>query len=911
MILNKFKSLAKAKFSTKLVLILVAILIFVLCSLAIDYKFQLMQYEEIGIQFTDILWTNSTASLAAMGISFCFIFLCILITNFIIKRKLKRFFADENMKPVKLPNYSLAFIIAIIGALATKDFLYQNALVYLNAEMFNTSINADPIFGKNFGYYLFQRPFFIALSDYISGTLLVVIIYSIAYYVLAFGAIFNAIDIKSLKNHGVVTHNLINAALFFLFKIVTFGLASEGILYSQNGSFFGAGYTEVKIWLSVYTLAPFILTLVVILSFIYLLRSKYKKAAITILIFPAYWLLGAVIAGIVQLVWVLPNEVTKEKSFIGHNIGLTRFAYNLSDKLEVKDFDISDSLTPQLRERNKEILDNLVVNDYSSTLDAQNQFQSIRNPYRFKDTDVSIYNIDDRPTLVYIAAREIDEKSIDEKSYENLRYKYTHGYGVVMSTASKVNPEGYPDFLIKGVPILPNKGDPSIKRPEIYFGELTKEHIFVNVKDQKEIDYPEADSYKEFTYDGNAGIKLTPLNRILMSIKLADPRILLSASISSNSRVLINRDIVARAKLITPFLNIDDEDAYIVVNKDGRLIWVLDAYTESPYFPYSQTTVLERKKRINYIRNSVKILIDAYDGTIKFYVVDTQDPIVTTYRKIYPNLFEKGSIPEDIQQHIRYPKRLLKIQAEILERYHVSDEARFVSNKDLWEVTYNVQKGKEKDIEPNYLLTRPADTKKPELLSVIPFIAKGESNLTGLIAARPDVYNKLTLYRFPKTRLYYGPKQIDLNIDKEQEIAKTFNYWRQGGLSIKRGDTIIIPLEDDSERSLIYVKPIYVSNDSVSAAPQLKKIIVAYQGQVVMEDDLNKALDKLLTLEPSQDNLFPELSSDEDLTERLLKVYGEMKGYFSAGDWVNFGKKMQELDEIVETLNKRKNKENQ
>ncbi len=905
MLFDYLRRQTKEKLRVKVITISVVLILITVLSSAVDFRFELLQYEEMGSRFAQVLMTNTYASLTAMLISFCIIFVLILITNLIIFKRLKRFYAEENMEPRKLPNLLPAFIVAFVGAILTKDFIYQDALVYLNAEMFNNSFNADPIFGKNFGYYMFQRPFLLGLSSYVSGILLIMTIYSIAYYIITFGAVFNAIEIKSLKKNGVVSHIIFNVTLFFLAKIASFGLTAESILFSRNGRFFGADYTEVKVWLNICNAAPFVLAVIVFLTIVFLLRSKYKRAVITILIYPAFWVLGLLAAAAVDLIWVLPNEVSKEKSYINHNIELTRLAYNLSDKLQVRDMGISDSLTEQVIGNNKDLINNIRVLDYTTTLDAQNKFQSFRSYYSFGDADIVKYDVKGKPLVAYLSPRELDQKNLDEKSYENVRFRYTHGYGAVMTPVNAVAPEGYPQFTIKDIPVVSGTEELNIARPEIYFGKMAEEHIIVNIAGEDEINYPEGDTYKKNRYDGTAGIKLTPLNRIVMALKLGDPGMLFSSEINSQSKVLINRQVTDRVQLAAPFLNVEEEDAYLIIN-NGRLLWVVDAYTHSINFPYSQPTLLKEREKLNYIRNSVKVTVDAYDGTIKFYVVDTQDPIIMTYKKIYPGLFEVGTIPKDIAKHIKYPKRLMEIQAEILKRYHVSDEARFFNGKDLWDIPTYQDKSKKTYMKPYYVYMKMRGAEEPELVLTLPFVSEDGSHIAGILTAGQDTFGKLMLYRFPSNRYAYSPRQFELGIDKEQDIAKAFNLWRQNGSSVIQGNMLVVPLEDEKDLTLLYIKPIYVWSESSSPTPQLKRIIVGCEGRVVMEENLTKAINKLQIVSRETQHSLPESSGNRELIETLLRTYEELKMFSNDFDWENFGSKMKELDEIISELNNRK-----
>jgi len=895
-----------ARARLKVGMAVLVVLILIVLAIIVEFNFQIKQYEEIGKQYTDIFWINTIASSVSMLICFLFIFMCFFVTNCIIIGRLKKFFKEENVHPKKLPNISLAFGIALIGAFLTKDYIAQNALIYFNADMFTSSFYRDPIFLKNLGYYLFQRPFIIAVSDFVSGTILAAIIYTIGYYVLAFGSIFNAIEITSLRKNGVVLHNLINIAIFFIIKVFSYGFSSENILYFNNGKFFGADFTQVNVWLKIYTAAPFILCVIIVTAFILLLREKYKYAIYSILMLPAYFLLGAVIAGIVQLVWVMPYEATRQKPYIRNNMDFTKLAYNISYKLDTKDYEISDVLTQPLIDKNKDVIDNFSLINPSLILDASNQLQSMRSYYKFNDVDAINYSIDGKNTAVYVSAREVNQKGLDEKSFENLKFKYTHGYGWVMSPVNVLKNDGHPDYIYKDMPIKTIGNVAKISRPEIYYGELTKGHVVVNARNEKEIDYPDREINKETIYTGSAGVNLTLFNRFVMSVKLADPMLLFSRKISNESKVLINRDIIARVKLISPFLDVDNEDAYLITNKDGKLVWIIDAYTVSNQFPYSQRIALDQKKKINYIRNSVKIVVDAYDGKMQYYIVDAQDPVVKTYRKIYPNLFEKQQIPSDIVQYLKYPKRLMKIQSQILKRYNINDESSFFTSKDSWEIpAATEQNGKTIDLEPYYTMMKLPEAKNMELVLLMPFTSDDGTKITGLLAGRPDFYSKMVLYKFPSKGVVFGPKQLEINMDKEIEISKVLNFWQQGGDRILKSNVLVLPIQDEKDKALLLIKPIYVQKDE-SLLPELKKVIVGYQGRIVMEDDIQKALQRLLMLGPYQESLPPELSGNKALIESLIKVYDEIKAYSSSNDWETFGKKMNEMDKIINEINKRK-----
>lgn len=916
MIYNYLKNISKSKFRTKLMISSIIILLISIAYLGFEFYYQLMQYEEIGKNYTTVFWTNTYASLISMGVSFCFIFLCVVITNLIIISRLKRFFIEEQKQPVRLPNYSIAFIIAVIGAVMTKATLYQHALVFLKACMFYIK---DPIFHMDISYYFFQRPFLIALGEFISGTWLVIIIYTIAYYIVAINNVFKAVSIESLKRFGVYTHNLVNIAIFFIMVAASYRFSAESILYSKHGNIIGAGYTAVNIWLKIYTAAPFVLGFIVILSTIFLIKSYYRRAIYTMLVFPAFWLIGAILALFIQVMLVQPNEITKEKKYIEQNMYFTKYAYNVLDKLQERDFSLNDFINKDRIENNKILINNVKLTDYTATMDAQKQLQATKGFYKFVDTDISVYNINNVPTCVYTAARELDKEKIEEKTYVNKTYRYTHGYGMVMSSVFNLNKNRQPDFVIRDIPSQSSVGAPQITRPQIYYGEMnksndvSKEHIIVNAANYKELDYIQGNEEKESTYTGQSGINLTPLNKVILSIKLGDPRLLFSKNITSNSKALINRNIISRAKIIAPFLDIDN-DPYMIVNDEGKLLWIIDAYTESTYFPYSQPSVFnvenqnKLKNKGNYIRNSVKIVVDAYDGSMKFYIVDRQDPIIKTYENIYPDIFEKTAMPSDVARHLKYPERLLKVQAEILGKYHVTDVSDFITDEDNWEVATHLGEGKQKEMQPFYLLYNSLENNQPELVLMLPYTPMNRTKMSAWITARYDLYNggRLSITHVPESDLIYGPMQVEGQIDQEPEVIKVIDSFNKSGVKVRRGDMVILPLEDEKGGTLLYIEPLYISADNETSVPQLKKVIASYQGKVFIDDSLDKVLEKILAAFPITDEQAGQISGNASLLENAIKVYSEAKKYLSAGDWENYGKKMKEFDIIMKELSKSK-----
>lgn len=876
------------------------IFLFVVALISVfQINIELLEINEIGEQYTSVYWTNLIVKYLTMLGAFIIIFTFTYFTNKAIAKNLLKFFKEENVEPVKLPNKSLSFLISLVASFFVKDFLAQNLLIYINSASFEIT---DPIFIKDIGYYMFQRPFLIDLCSFIKGLILAVIVYTIGYYVLIFGACFNGILLESLKKNNVVKHNLINVALFFLVCAVTYSFTMEESLFSSFGNgLVGAGYTDINIKMVAYKIATWLAVAVVLIAYIYLERNKVKKAVITMSVFPAFWILVYAVIWFTQIFFVTPNEFAKESKYIEYNLTSTKQAYNLNTE-EMK-FSPNEEFNSTTFENNSDIVGNITVTDSEATLKALNQNQAIRGYYAFNDIDVAQYDIDGVSTTAYLGAREVDTKDMN---YINKTFQYTHGLGVVMSPVNAVDANGEPTFILNELKPTPSYGDLKITEPRIYFGEATDNNVIVNAVGISEIDYPEGDKSVDFRYDGTAGIKLNFWNKLLMSIKNADMQMLVSGYINSDSKLLTNRNIIDRVEKIAPFIRFD-EDAYIVVNDEGKLFWVVDGYTLSTQYPYAEYFEIDGKidgttEKYNYIRNSVKAIVDAYNGDVTLYITDRRDPIIMAYNKAYPELFadlDTETIPEDIAKHLRYPSLLFKIQAEKFERYHVNDVSTFYKGEDSWSIATHNTGNSIVDVEPYYAyVTLPNSTEK-ELVLMLPYTLYGRNSLTALLAIRPS--GELIVYSFPKESNALGTIQLDNKIDQDAQTAKDLNLG--AGTKVTRQITVL-PLGN----SLLYIEPIYIEAVNEEAVPQLTKVAVACGNNLAISNTLSGALKQLLNRETST----IVIDVDEEITlldtiENTISTYTKLKQASQDGDWAEFGKQMNNLDEAINILNEKKN----
>ena len=662
---------------------------------------------------------------------------------------------------------------------------------------------------------------------------------------------------------------------------------------------------NVKLW--VYRLIM-VLSIVGAVTLCHHMHRKEPKKLVRIPIaIVAVGLLGGVVSFAVQNLLVSPDEINKESKYLERNISYTRHAYGL-DNIKVEEFPAEQNLNRQAIRDNSQTITNIRINDYEPVQDFYNQTQSIRQYYDFNDVDIDRYNIDGEQTQTYLAAREINESKISS-TWINRHLKYTHGYGAAVSRVDAVTASGQPDIIVKNIPPESEAKDTDITRPEIYFGELTNDYVIVNT-DEQEFDYPNGNENSYSTYKGKAGIKLNLLNRILFSVREGSMKLLVSSNVNSDSRIIINRNIKDRVEKLMPYLSYEKDPYMTVVN--GKLYWIVDAYTTSSYYPYSEPYSGEVGST-NYIRNSVKVVVDAYNGDTTFYVVDRDDPVARTYQKIYPTLFKDvKEMPEGIRKHIRYPNSLLKIQAGVYTKYHMDQVKVFYQDEDLWDIAHQIYGTEEKEMDPSYFIFELPDEKKAEFINMIPFTPKSKQNMTAIMMARNDGnrYGQLLVYKFPKNKTVYGPMQIEAQIDQNTEISKEFSLWNSSGSKYRRGDLFVIPINN----SIMYVEPVYLEASN-QAIPEMKRVIVAYGDKIAYESTLEDALADLFGEEEnggqsqsasaSSGKNNSGKSNTKELIQKANEAYENAVNAQKSGNWKKYGDYLDELEKYLNQLEDR------
>ena len=703
---------------------------------------------------------------------------------------------------------------------------------------------ADPLFGQGLGFYFFQLPFFEMSLGWLRSLLFVGLLsYWVVRNVSRLRGYFEELQHSaSLDFAQLGFRNLLDGwsvriagALFFLLTAASYYLDRYDLLREDHGFLTGADYVAVNyqlplIWLSVGAA----------LVAAGLILSRRAIAAI-VLVIGANFAAG-VIPRAVNTISVRPNEISLQKPFIGQHIQATREAYGLQKQLKERDFPTqANSIFDP--EKHKELLANVRLWDWKAFHDTLTQIQALRPYYEFKDTDVDRYRMEDgKIHQVMLSPRELDvQKLPDARSrWINPHFIYTHGYGLVMAESNKIASDGLPDLLLRNAPLEQLKGAPQVNRPEIYFGEAVHEPVFVRTM-QPEFNYPSGNENVHTKYDGKGGIPVDTLpKRFAAALAEGDWNILLTNYLTADSRMLIRRNITQRVDTLAEFLAWD-VDPYMVVTKAGRLVWMIDGFTISSRHPYSRP-VNTAYGRLNYIRNSVKATVDAYDGTVTLYVWDENDPILKTYAKLFPGLFRPGQeMPADLRAHTRYPEALFSIQAEIYRTYHMKDPESFYNKEDLWDIaqTGNSLEGQAEQAKPTYVMATLPGDKSPEFILLTTFTPRTKQNLIGLMAARCDGtrLGEIEVLQLSKQQLVFGPLQISARINQDQQISKDLTLWNQQGSSVIKGQMLVLPMDDQ----FLYVEPIYIQA-SRAPMPELRKVALANGSSIGYGDTYAEAL---------------------------------------------------------------------
>ncbi len=695
--------------------------------------------------------------------------------------------------------------------------------------------------------------------------------------------------------------------IFYLMVGIDFLLKQFDLLHVHTGTVYGAGFTDVNVTLWIYRIIMVLSVVGAVTLARHIRKGEIRKLVKVPVVMVGVFVLGTVLQLGVQNLIVNPDEINKETKYLENNITFTRHAYGL-DNITVSDYSADNSLSAGVLSENSETIGNIRINDYEPVEKFYNQTQSIRQYYRFNDVDIDRYYFGNVEYQTYLSAREIDEEKISN-TWLNKHLKYTHGYGATVSQVNTVTSSGQPDVVVENIPPVSEQEELEITRPEIYFGELTNDYVIVNTK-ESEFDYPNGSENKYTSYEGKAGIKLGLINRILYALREGSVNILVSGNITKDSRIIYVRNIIDRVEKIMPYLDYESDPYMTVV--DGKLYWIIDAYTTSSYYPYSEP-YSDEVGSTNYIRNSVKVVVDAYNGTTDFYVIDKNDPIAVTYQKIYPTLFKDYSeMPQGLQEHVRYPNTLFNIQAKVYTKYHMSNVKVFYQKEDLWDVAHQIYGTDEKEMTASYYIFRLPGEEGTEFMNMIPFTPKSKMNMTALMMARNDGdnYGQLVVYTMPKNKTVYGPMQIEAQIDQNTEISKEFSLWSSAGSNYSRGDIFVIPIGS----SFLYVEPVYLEASN-EAIPEVKRVIVAYGDRIAYEPTLGEALTSLfggdysdVTSSESSDSSGGGGSSgsanlsQKELIDKANEAYQNAVNAQKNGDWKGYGEYLNELEGYLNKL---------
>ena len=953
--------------------IIIMLIAIVICAvmMLVNYITDWMWFKDLG--YTSVFWKKLITEIEIFIPTFVVMGLLTRFYLRTLRNGYFRKIESHEIPNIKRMN-STAWMLSVLLATAVGIYAsWGTWLVFLKAANSTKFNYSDPLFNLDIGFYIFKLDWLDTLNEIILGAIIGLVLVTLIYYAYLlsvrtpdifihdappieeepepvpepdedeepkviyrtpidhsvigrmFRASKKAVDTAFDKNHkrakgsrvDVNNSNLehlmdiasgkliILGVLFYLMLGVDFFLKQFDLLHTHTGAVYGAGFVDVNITLWVYRAIMLLSLIGAVTLAIHIKKGEITKLLKVPVIMIAVFALGAGAASLVQSLIVSPDEINKETKYLENNIEYTRHAYAIDD-IRVAPYSADDTITADTIQNNEETIGNIRINDYEPVKDFYNQTQSIRQYYRFNDTDIDRYNINGQITQTYLSAREIDEEKISD-TWINRHLKYTHGYGAAVSQVDTVTASGQPDVIEGNIPPETNVDILKIDRPEIYFGELSKDYIIVNTK-ESEFDYPDGSENKYTEYEGSTGIKLNLINRCLFALREGNIKILVSSNITSKSKMIYFRSVVDRVEKIMPYLSYE-EDPYMTII-DGKLYWILDAYTTSSKYPYSEPYTGEVNST-NYIRNSVKVVVDAYNGTVDFYIVDDSDPIAQTFRKIYPKLFKPSDqIPENMRAHLRYPNALFKIQASVYTKYHMDEVKVFYQREDLWDIAHQIYGTEDTQMDPSYYIFNLPDTEEgAEFINMVPFTPKSKQNMTAIMMARNDGanYGQLIVYTMPKNKTVYGPMQIEAQIDQNTEISKEFSLWASSGSTYKRGDLFVIPIGN----SLMYVEPVYLEASN-QAIPEVKRVILAYQDKIAYEPTLQEALMSMFggTVDGRKAESVTDSGSDEDGTsndvQSLIKMaqnaYDKAVEAQKNGDWAEYGKYLGQLEKYLTRL---------
>ena len=861
-------------------------------------------FGEVGFTkvFTTIIGTKLFLGLSAGLFAALFMYANLrLAAKFMTDKPINVGLLEKASIPIGVANYIPRLIIPaslifgfFVGQVTSSQWL--TLLTYLNPTSFGLN---DPLLGQDIGFYFFTLPFYNVVLTFAWWVLLPSFILTLLFYFLKTALWVDQSGVTIEKNAR--KHVFTFGALVFILLAASNILSRFNLLVEPHSLGTGAYFTTVNAVLPTLLILA-ALALVCSLTFLLnLVRNSKKLIFLAVGAYFLVWLGGIVIYPLaLQRLVVSPNELVKEGPFIEHNIAATRAAFNL-DEVEQRSLTGETTLSLKDIKENDATIKNVRLWDRKPLLDTFGQIQEIRTYYDFVSIDNDRYKIDGELRQIMLSPRELNTANLPNKNFINERLTFTHGFGLAAGPVNQVTKEGLPVLITKDIPPSSSKKALDVKRPEIYFGELSSDYVFVKTK-AAEFNFPKGEDNVFQTYEGEAGVEIDSIvKKAAFALRFGSLRVLLSNDITAESKTLFYRNINERVRKIAPFLRFDS-DPYMVISGDGRLVWLYDAYTISTRFPYSQLVGGD----VNYIRNSVKVTIDAYDGTMYFYVADSNDPLILTYQKIFPGVFLPISdMPADLRAHVRYPEDIFAYQTALYSIYHMDQPQIFYNKEDQWAIPLvesSRGKAEERTMMRHMIMKLPGQ-KKEEFILMLPFTPQGKNNLIAWMVARSDGehYGKLVVYRFPKQKLIFGPKQVTARISQDAEISRQISLWDQRGSEVIRGTLLVIPIEE----SLLYVQPLYLRGEG-GKIPELKRVILAYENRISMEETLEKALAVVFgsAAPETEEALQEQIQPGDDLATQAQDAYNTALKAQKDGDWSAYG---QEINRLGEILNKMQN----
>jgi len=828
-------------------------------------------------------------------------------------------------KIIRPLGWLLSVVFGLIYGVTVRDD-WQKFALYWHQPATTTS---DPIFGKSLGFYLFSLPVYEAVSTWFLGVSFIILCAALAYSLLGLP---QRVLKPTVRWSSGAAFRAVCCALALFLVVLSWRtyLARFPILWDDHQTFAGVTYTEAHYVLPALLMVCIALIVAAVISLVNAFAVRRFRLLVIALSLPlVVYVIGVLLVpSYVQSFIVKPNELDRETPFITHNIEWTRKGFGL-DQIELREFPAEPTVQALDIANNRESFENIRLWDWKALQDTLKQIQAIRTYYDFQDVDVDRYSVLGQMRQTMVAPREINDAKLPESSrnWVNERLIYTHGYGITMNNANGFTPEGLPQFVISNMPVESNAPDIKVTRPEIYFGELTDRDVYVKTK-QKEFDYPQGDTNTYTSYEGTGGIRIGGvLRRTLLAWAVGDlSKLPFSDDVTSESHILIHRRISEIVNGVAPFLTYD-KDAYIVVAADGRLYWMIDGFTQSSSLPYSSHHNFDGRN-VNYVRNSVKVVIDAYNGTVRFFVFDKQDPIIAAYQQIFPALFEDaGNMPADLRAHVRYPESLVRAQGEMYGLYHTQSPQVFFQREDVWNVANQIGvnaegKKESRPIDPYYVMMQlPGEQKKNEFVLILPFTPASRNNMIGWLAGRCDGenYGKLLVYNFPKSRLIDGPLQIEARIDQNAQLSGQFTLWNQQGSTVIRGHLLVIPIG----KSLVYVEPIYLQANT-SPMPELRLVVLATQDKLAYGQNFAEAMNGLFgesakapeETKPPSDSTQPPASTAQptpspantqnlqQLVNQAIQEFDDYQRLTSQGKLGEAGQKLEQHKRTLEEIRK-------